>query len=254
MKTCSKCGIEKPFEEFYKNKARYDGYCGYCKECDNEKGKKYHSLNRHKRKEYRERNKERINFKKREYYLKNKEYINKIDKEYRQKNNTKIKEYQKEYRDANKEKRKIEGKKYWIDNKEKINEQRKEYRVNNKEKIQKYHREYYKIKLKINPNFKLNRSMGYGIWDSLRGNKNGKHWETFVDYTQEDLRVHLENQFKDGMTWENYGKWQVDHKIPKSIFNITTAKSKGFKKCWNLNNLQPMWAEENNKKNNSLFY
>ena len=56
------------------------------------------------------------------------------------------------------------------------------------------------------------------------------------------------------MTWQNYGKWHIDHVIPKSLFNINGAKSKGFKKCWALENLQPLWADENLKKNNKLFY
>lgn len=33
MKTCSKCNTEKPFSEFYKNKARKDGVGTYCIEC-----------------------------------------------------------------------------------------------------------------------------------------------------------------------------------------------------------------------------
>ena len=89
---------------------------------------------------------------------------------------------------------------------------------------------------------------------SLKGNKNGYKWESLINYTQEDLRRHLEMQFTKDMTWENYGEWHIDHKIPISIFNINGIKSKGFQKCWELENLQPLWAEENTKKGNTLFY
>ena len=34
MKTCTKCKIEKPFEAFYKSKAKKDGHTPHCKECD----------------------------------------------------------------------------------------------------------------------------------------------------------------------------------------------------------------------------
>lgn len=37
MKRCSKCKAEKEKTEFYKNKARHDGLCNFCKECDKKK-------------------------------------------------------------------------------------------------------------------------------------------------------------------------------------------------------------------------
>ena len=33
MKTCTKCGIEKPLDEFYKHKGRKDGHASRCKDC-----------------------------------------------------------------------------------------------------------------------------------------------------------------------------------------------------------------------------
>ena len=63
-------------------------------------------------------------------------------------------------------------------------------------------------------------------------------------------------QFKPGMTWDNYGKngWVLDHRIPVSLFNINGIKSKGFKKCWALENLQPLWEKENISKGDKLFF
>lgn len=86
--------------------------------------------------------------------------------------------------------------------------------------------------------------------------KDGLFWEKIVGYDTQELKEHLENQFKDGMTWDNYGRngWHIDHKIPISLFVITSAKCKGFKKCWGLENLQPLWEKENISKSNHLFY
>lgn len=106
--------------------------------------------------------------------------------------------------------------------------------------------------------FKLNTDMATNIRKSLKDGKNGKHWEMFVDYTCTDLIKHLENLFLPEMSWENHGKgegkWHIDHVIPKSLFNITSTKCKGFKACWALENLRPMWGKFNQEKSNNLFY
>lgn len=54
------------------------------------------------------------------------------------------------------------------------------------------------------------------------------------------------------MSWDNYGKWHIDHKTPKSVFNFTQAEHRDFKRCWALKNLQPMWAEDNHSKGAKL--
>ncbi len=87
---------------------------------------------------------------------------------------------------------------------------------------------------------------------SLNGIKESKSWESLVNYKLEDLKKHLEKQFKEGMSWDNYGEWHIDHIIPVSNFIIDSVESEEFKKCWDLNNLQPLWADENIKKSNKM--
>jgi len=58
---------------------------------------------------------------------------------------------------------------------------------------------------------------------------------------------------KDGMTWENYGEWHVDHKLPLSSFTFKDMNDPEFKRCWALENLQPMWGSENISKYNHIF-
>lgn len=50
MKTCSKCGAEKPLSEFYKRKDSKDGYRGDCRQCNDMKSKTWRKLNPDKRK------------------------------------------------------------------------------------------------------------------------------------------------------------------------------------------------------------
>jgi hypothetical protein len=60
-------------------------------------------------------------------------------------------------------------------------------------------------------------------------------------------REHLERQFEKGMSWENYGvKWDVDHVMPISSFDLT--KEEGIKGAFNWLNTRPMWKWANNRK------
>jgi hypothetical protein len=64
----------------------------------------------------------------------------------------------------------------------------------------------------------------------------------------EDLKTHLESKFKDGMTWENYGQWHIDHVRPLSSFNLAVKQE--FKSACHYSNLQPLWAKDNLIKSN----
>jgi len=110
-------------------------------------------------------------------------------------------------------------------------------------------------KIKADPTLRAEHSMKRLMLFSLNGQKNGRHWETLVGYTKEQLKEHLELQFTNGMSWDNYGKggWEIDHIIPRGIFNFKSIKSKGFQKCWSLENLRPMWGKDNAAKSNKLF-
>ena len=64
--------------------------------------------------------------------------------------------------------------------------------------------------------------------------------------TPEDMREYLEEKFSDGMSWENYGNWHVDHIRPVSSFNLLNTKE--ICECWNWQNLQPLWKFDNLSK------
>ncbi len=68
----------------------------------------------------------------------------------------------------------------------------------------------------------------------------------------DELKIHLENQFQDGMTWENHGYhgWHVDHIIP-----LASAKNLAeLEKLCHYTNLQPLWAEDNISKGASITH
>lgn len=116
-------------------------------------------------------------------------------------------------------------------------------------------RSYHKRRQKVGE--KLNDAVRHGICMSLKGNKNGRHWEGLVGYTLIELMVHLEKQFQPGMTWDNYGleegQWSVDHIIPRTHFVFGNNTDADFLHCWSLKNLQPLWHIDNIKKRDKIL-
>jgi len=118
-----------------------------------------------------------------------------------------------------------------------------------------YKRKIYKTEKKSdNAMYKLNRNVSSAISHSIEGNKQGRHWENLVGYTINDLKQHLEKQFTKGMNWSNYGKWHIDHIKPISSFKFSSPEHRAFKRCWELDNLQPLWATENLEKGSKRYY
>jgi hypothetical protein len=161
----------------------------------------------------------------------------------------------KKYREKNKEKLLKKHKDWYENNKEKWNEYIKEYREKNRDKIRQLRRNYEKTRKANDPLYKLISNFRTAIYQVLKENRVDKNQSYFdvLQYTPEQLIVHLEKQFTEGITWENYGEWHVDHKLPISSFNIQEMGDSEFMKCWSLENLQPMWGEENIRKSNKIF-
>ena len=156
--------------------------------------------------------------------------------------------------DKHKEKRLSYRKKWYEENKEKWNEYIKEYREKNKDKIREVKRNYERTRKANDPIYKLINNFRTAIYQVLKENnvqKNG-HYFDILKYSPDDLIEHLEKQFMDNMTCDNYGKWHVDHIQPISSFNIKAIGDNEFMRCWSLGNLQPLWGEENIKKSNKL--
>lgn len=115
-----------------------------------------------------------------------------------------------------------------------------------------WRKERNKIKNK-DPKYKVGKKLSHAILMSLkRGVKAHQHWEDLVGYTAKDLKRHLEGLWLPGMSWDNYKfkGWQIDHIIPKSLWEYYSPNDSEFKQCWALCNLQPLWAKDNIRKSN----
>jgi hypothetical protein len=99
------------------------------------------------------------------------------------------------------------------------------------------------------PKNKLNMDIQIAVRKGMkRIIKHSKYFE-YLDFTMEELRTHLEKQFDDWMNWDNHGLWHIDHIRPVASFDFTSMEDEDFKKCWALENLQPLKDTENMRKN-----
>ena len=83
--------------------------------------------------------------------------------------------------------------------------------------------------------------------------KNRKSCLSYLNYSMQKLKIHLESLFEPWMTWENYGsRWHVDHVVALSAFNIVSIDSPDLRRAWALSNLRPLEAKENIRKGRRL--
>ena len=83
-----------------------------------------------------------------------------------------------------------------------------------------------------------------------KGSKKGGSAINDLGCTIQEFLSHLESQFSFGMTWDNYGDWELDHIKPLSLFDLTDPVQ--FKEAANFKNLQPLWRVDNQKKGASF--
>ena len=221
-KICCRCNLDKELTNFGKHKRSKDGFRYECNDCRSLESKKY-----------REENPEKIiNIRKKSYNLNKEKVLNRS--------------------------------KLWYNlNIEKVNETRKKWKSNNIEKYDSYmktwrskNRElintYRNIRKLSNPLFKITENCRGRIKEILSVSSINKKTKTFdiIGCSPEFLKNHLENQFTEGMSWNNYGYygWHIDHIIP-----LSSAKTEEeiYKLC-HYTNLQPLWGKDNLVKGSKL--
>lgn len=141
-------------------------------------------------------------------------------------------------------------------NKEKFDAASKRYKAKNPEKVRAAAREYARKRRAEDGVFRFRGAISRLVSGYLKRRGYSKTTKFFeaVGYTKKQLIDHMEKQFKDGMSWENYGKWHIDHIVPNSSFNYQSMDCKDFKECWSLSNLRPSWANENQAKSNAHVF
>ncbi len=281
-KVCKHCGIEKPVSEYQKaGGGKWNQ--PYCMPCDAKRKRKHTEENKEhvvkKRKQYYKDNKELITERTKDYRNKNIDAVRKRSRDYREANMDKVRKRQLEYTKRNSEILKIKSNKRYYDNHDKYLEKGRqqrlnrtpeqivskkiydrEYKKNNTERLRKWkedniesiraYRRENQAKRMSDPNYKLKKNLRSRIRIALKGIAKSETTRNILGCDIDFFKKYIEDQFVEGMTWENYGRkgWHVDHKIPVSWFNLSNPNC--LKLAFNYKNHQPLFWEENLAKGN----
>ena len=210
LKPCSDCSCERTHENSFSNTGR-------CKSC-------YSIYQKEQRLKHLEKRKLADRNKYIKYYEIKKEIICKKTREYAKNNRDKRNLTQQKYNNK-------------PENKERLTQIRRQYELNRR---------------KTDPIVKITKAVRDRLRDFLKykGLDKKNSFKQYIGCTKEELKTHIESQFKPGMTWENHGfyGWHIDHIIPLSSAN---SEEQIYKLC-HYTNLQPLWAKENLSKNNKI--
>lgn len=227
-KTCSKCGLTKPVDEFQKAKRNTDGLRGWCKSC----ARQYVDDHIEEKREYEKNNVYKRRTKMNEYASNyRKRHPDRIKpKTEERKRKDKLRTSTQEFRDS-----RILYRKLNID------------KIREKELI--YHR-----KRRLIPEVRVKNALRARLQTILKrsnGSKSGKMID-LIGCTMPFLRTYLESKWKQDMSWDNYGKdgWVMDHIVPCDSFDLTDPIHQ--RKCFHYTNIQPLWWEENATKSNKM--
>jgi len=186
---------------------------------------------------YREKNKDKIKDKDKIYYENNKEQIKENVKKWSENNIEQKKETYRIWLETNKEKVNEINKNWKENNKEKVKEYKIKYIINNPEKIKENRKKDLIRNKTLNPHLLAWRNTLRNSINRLGQKKEGKTHD-LLGYSALDLKNHITSLFTDGMSWDNYGQWHIDH-----IKMVCEFKSDTPMNIVNsLSNLRPLWA------------
>lgn len=178
-------------------------------------------------------------------------------------NRNKMTEYNKNYWQKTKVEQTAKNKQWRAENKEHVTAKHKEWRAihgkeDDKKQWQKrkndptykayhnaYRREYDKMKRKTDPHYKIKSNFMRRLRQVVHAESRALHTAELLGCSVEDFKVHLEAQFDENMSWENYSNtgWHIDHIVPCAYFDLTRKSHQ--RRCFNWMNMQPMWSTEN---------
>lgn len=141
------------------------------------------------------------------------------------------------------EKGRVSCARYYAENREQLNEQKRAY---NHENLPRW-REIEARHRVEDLSFRLQKTIRARILSALkRGSKCSSSME-LLGCSIEEAKIHIEKQFVDGMSWDNWGKlWHLDHRIAIGLFNL--LEPSGQHAAFHYTNLQPLSVTDHRRK------
>jgi len=91
--------------------------------------------------------------------------------------------------------------------------------------------------------FRIKHNIRNRMRKFIKGQAKSATTERLIGCTWDTLHEQFKKQFEEGMTFDNYGKWHIDHRVPCAAFSHEQESI-----CWWHRNLQPMWGIGNQEK------
>lgn len=124
------------------------------------------------------------------------------------------------------------------------------YRERTKDQRRAYYRQWQANRMTADSSFRLRSNLASLINAAIRKQFGVKASRTheLIGCTVAELHQHLEAQFTDNMSWDNYGRngWHIDHIRPCASFDLSDPEQQ--RQCFHHSNLQPLWAADNIRK------
>ena len=206
LKTCTKCGVQKRLDEFYKRPASKDGLQPNCRACCSDVNHRWYANPENRAK--------------------------------------KAEAYHRRYSNPENRAKKAEANRRYLQTPEarakRAERARRWYaKPENRAKQANYKRRRHQT----DPQFRLANILRARLYIALKGIDKSARTLELLGCSIEHLTHHLESKFLPGMSWENHGEWHVDHIRPLASFDLSDPHQQRQACHWT--NLQPLWASDN---------
>lgn len=250
-RVCTACKTSKPLDQYRKDKrVKKDGCVATCTPCQNAKDAVRRSTP--EKRAY-----------KAQWDIDNAERLKAWQISYRVKNKEKLAEQKKEYSAANRKRITAASRPWYEENRSRLLGYKRSWYQENKERLKSKSISYYQANRDAVNAYHRNRSASVphvrqkkALLSMLRkmlervGKSKNQRAHLVLGYSLQQFVSKLEFQFVEGMSWENYGLWHIDHKIPIAHFRRRGETRPHIVNS--LANLQPLWAADNISKSDSL--